>query len=303
MIKLAEFDAVVAVSRHGNFRAAARELGMSASALSQAVAAMEQRLNVRLFNRTTRSVSLTEAGELFVAGVAPALTDLRVAMERAGSHGAAPTGTLRLNTSIGAARQVFEPLILEYMRRHPTVKVEIVTEGKLVDIVVDGFDAGLRLIETVPKDMIAVPLGPDQRMVVVGSPDVFARHPRPKVPTDLLGLPCIRARMANGSIYRWEFERRGETTAIDVQGPITLDEMGLMREAVLAGVGLAYMSAFNVQADLAAGRLVQVLDAWTPAFPGLALYYPNRRHVSAALRALIDLIKEVRPRRAPPPKP
>ena len=189
------------------------------------------------------------------------------------------------------------------MRRHPTVKVEIVTEGKLVDIVVDGFDAGLRLIETVPKDMIAVPLGPDQRMVVVGSPDVFARHAKPNVPADLLGLPCIRARMASGSIYRWEFERRGETMAIDVQGPITLDEMGLMREAVLAGVGLAYMSAFNVQADLEAGRLVQVLDAWTPAFPGLALYYPNRRHVSAALRALIDLIKEVRPRRAPPPKP
>jgi DNA-binding transcriptional LysR family regulator len=290
---LTELDAVVAVARLGSFRAAATELGMSPSALSHAVAALETRLGARLFNRTTRSVSPTDAGEQFIARVAPALGEIGGAIEGINSHRDTPTGTLRINTSAGAARMILTPLILEYLRRYPDMNLVLVTEGRLVDVVGQGFDAGIRLAEFVPQDMIAVPIGPEQRMLVVGSPDYFERHPRPKVPEDLLHQRCIRARMASGSIWHWEFERGGEEVAIDVPGSLTLDEMTLMMEAALAGTALAYLSEWSVAGHIAAGRLVSVLEDWTPAFPGLCLYYPGRRHVPAGLRALIDLIREV----------
>ena len=288
---LIELDAVLAVARHRGFRAAATELGMSRSALSHAIAALEAKLGVRLFHRTTRSVSLTEAGEQFVSGVAPALGQIREAMARAGSHRDTPAGTLRINTSAGAARQM-EPLVFEYLRRYPDMTIDIVTEGRLVDIVIDGFDAGVRLAELVPRDMIAVPLGPDQRFAVVGSPVYFKQHPKPRTPADLSRHRCIRSRLPSGGIYRWEFERHGEALAIDGEGPLILDEPNLMLAAARAGFGLAYLTEWNVAADLAAGSLVRVLDEWTPPFRGLSLYYPGRRHVPAALRAMIDLIRE-----------
>src|ERR1700741_2542717 len=287
---LIELDAVLAVARHRGFRAAAAELGMSRSALSHAIAALEAKLGVRLFHRTTRSVSLTEAGEQFVSGVAPALGQISEAMARAGSHRDTPAGTLRINRSAGAARQM-EPLVFEYLRRYPDMTVDIVTEGRLVDIV-DGFDAGVRLAEMVPRDMIAVPLGPDQRFAVVGSPAYFKQHPKPRTPADLSRHRCIRSRLPSGGIYRWEFERHGEALAIDGEGPLILDEPNLMLAAARAGFGLAYLSEWNVAAALAAGSLVRVLDEWTPPFPGLSLYYPGRRHVPAGLRAMIDLIRE-----------
>jgi len=291
---LVELDAVLAVARHRNFRAAAIELGLSRSALSHAVAALEQRLGIRLFNRTTRSVALTEAGAEFVARVAPALGDIRDAMAMAASQRATPAGTLRLNTSVGAARQVMTPVILEYLSRYPQMQIDIVTEGRLVDIVVAGFDAGIRLADAVPQDMVAVPLGPDQRFAVVGSPAYFETHPRPRSPHDLPAHRCIRSRLPGGGIYRWEFERHGEAIAIDGEGPLTLDEPNLMLEAARAGLGLAYLTEWNVAADLAAGRLVRVLEDWTPRFPGLCLYYPRGRHLSTGLRALVDLIREQR---------
>jgi DNA-binding transcriptional LysR family regulator len=291
---LLELDAVLAVARHRNFRAAATDLGMSRSALSHAVAALEAKLGVRLFHRTTRSVSLTQAGEQFVGDVAPAVADIRGAMEKAGSHRDTPTGTLRLNTSTGAARLMMEPLILEYLRRYPDMKVDIVTENRLIDIVVEGFDAGFRLAELVPQDMIAVPVGPDLRFAVVGSPGYFEKHPKPRNPADLLRHRCIRIRLPSGAIYHWEFERHGEEIKIDVDGPLILDEPHLMLDAARAGVGLAYLSEWNVAADLTAGVLVRVLEAWTPPFPGLCLYYPGRRYVPAGLRALVDLIREQR---------
>jgi len=303
---LTELDAALAVARQRSFRAAATELGMSTSALSQAVAALEARVGVRLFNRTTRSVSLSEAGEQFVAQVAPALSTIRSAMEQATNRGSTPTGTLRINTSAGAARQIMAPIVLEYLRRYPDMQVDIVTEGRMVDIVAGGFDAGIRLAESVPQDMVAVPFGPTQRFTVVGAPGYFAQHPglpRPRTPADLQQHRCIRSRLPSGAIYRWEFARHGESIAVDVAGPVTLDEPGLMLEAARAGVGLAYLSEWNVAQDLAAGRLLRVLEDWTPPFAGLCLYYPSRRHVPAGLRALVDLIGETRAALAPPTAP
>jgi DNA-binding transcriptional LysR family regulator len=291
--RMVEYEAAVAVARRRSFRAAAVELGLSTTALSQAVAELEARLGVRLFNRTTRSVSPTEAGEQFVAEVAPALTAIRDAADRVNRHRSSPTGTLRLNTTAGAARRV-RPIIFEYLNRYPEMSVEIVTEDKLVDIVRDGFDAGFRLAEHVPADMIAVPLGRDERLVVVGAPAYLAGRAPPTAPRELIQYDCIRMRLSGGALYRWEFEKAGETALVDAPGRLTFNDTGLIREAVLAGYGLAYLSEWDVGDDLAEGRMVQLLADWTPPFPGVCLYYPGRRHVPAGLRAFIDLIQERR---------
>ncbi|MDR3400772.1 MAG: LysR family transcriptional regulator [Pandoraea sp.] len=299
---LAELEAVMAVARHRSFRAAATELGVSTSALSHSVATLEARIGVRLFNRTTRSVSLSEAGTQFVGSIAPALSTIQSALDEAGTFRDTPSGTLRINTSVGAAHQVM-PVLLAFSERYPDVKLDIVTEGRLIDIVVDGFDAGIRLMEIVPQDMIAVPFGDRQRFAVVGSPAYFARHKPPRTPTDLRDHRCIRSRMPGGAIYQWEFERHGEALRVDGNGPITLDDASLMLKAARAGVGLAYLTEWNVRDDLEAGTLVRVLEAWTPPLDGLALYYPGRRHIPAALRVLIDVIREhADTNRAPAPR-
>ena len=292
--RLIELEAAVAVARRRSFRAAAAELDLSTTALSQAIAELEARLGVRLFNRTTRSVSPTPAGEQFVAEVAPALNTIRDAAEAVNRHRATPTGTLRLNSTVGSARRILRPLVFEFLDRWPEMSVEIVTEGKLIDIVREGFDAGFRLAEQVPGDMIAVPLGPHERLVVVGAPAYLAGRALPVAPPDLAGHDCIRVRLSGGAIYRWEFERGGEEVVADVSGRLTLDEAGLIREAALAGYGLAYISEWDVADDLRERRLVQLLADWTPPFPGVCLYYPGGRHVPAGLRAFIDLIQERR---------
>mgnify|MGYP001067110493 CR=1 FL=1 len=289
---LTELEAVLAVARHGSFRAAAGAMEMSTSALSQSVAALEARIGTRLFHRTTRSVRLTEAGERFVADIGPAVADIHTALERASDETGEPSGTLRLNTSTGAARWVMAPYLIPYLRRYPKVHLDLVTEDRLIDIVREGFDAGFRTVDTVPGDMIAVPFGAAVRFAVVGSPCYFAAHGRPRVPTDLARHACIRARMPAGHIYHWEFQRHGQAIAMDVDGPLTLGESQLMLEAAEAGLGLAYLAEFNVAQALADGRLERVLEDWTPSFERLCLYYPGRRHVPAALRALIGLIKE-----------
>ena len=291
-VSLAELEAITAVARHGGFRAAARELGMSSSALSHAVAALEERLSVRIFNRTTRSVALSEAGERFVADVAPALAAIDRAIEDAGMSAGTVSGTLRLNMAPGAARMILAPLVFAYLRRYPKAGIDLVTEGALVDVVGQGFDAGIRLAEFVPPDMIAVPISRLMCSAVVGSPGYFKSHGRPKTPAELKQHRCIRARMASGVIYRWEFEKRGESLALDVPGPLILDESGLMLQAALAGEGLAYLADFTTAGHVSAGRLERVLEDWLPAYPGLCLYYPSRRHVPAKLRAFIELVRE-----------
>jgi DNA-binding transcriptional LysR family regulator len=291
---LIELEAVIAVAKLRNFRAAATELGMSSTAISSAVAGLEARLGVRLFNRTTRSVSLSSAGEEFVAQVAPALSNILNAIESANSHSARPTGTLRINSSLTAAHQILSPIVLAYLRRYPDMKVDIVTEARLVDIVLDGFDAGIRLAESVPRDMIAVPLGSALSFSVVGSPAYFSDRPIPLTPGDLMAHRCIRARWPSGEIYRWEFARRGEVLSLDVPGALTLDEPTLMLQAAIEGTGLAYLSDAAVEPAVADGRLLRVLQGWVPARSQLSLYYPGHRHVPAALRAFIEMIRQTK---------
>ena len=290
---LVELEAVLAVARHGGFRPAATAMGLSRSALSATVAALEARLGVRLFNRTTRSVAVTQAGEAFIARIAPAVADIQGALQAASDLRTTPSGLLRLNTSVGAAQLVFSKVVLEFLRRYPDMRVDIVTERRLVDIVAEGFDAGIRLAEAVPRDMVAVPMGGEQRMVVVASPAYLAEHPAPRVPEDLMRHRCVRWRFASGNIYRWEFARHGEAMTLDVPGPLTLDEPLLMREAARAGAGIAYLGLFHVADDLASGRLVPLLTEWSPSYPGICLYYPSRRHMPAGLRAFVDLVREV----------
>jgi DNA-binding transcriptional LysR family regulator len=221
---LVELEAVVAIARLGSFRAAALDLDMSPTAIGNAVASLENRLGVRLFNRTTRNVALTSAGREYVEAIAPALSDIRNATQAVADHNRKPTGTLRFSCSLAGGRQLLMPFVFEYLRRYNEMKVEIVTEGRLIDIIKDGFDAGVRLAEAVPQDMIAMPLGPHTRHVVVGAPSYFANRPRPIAPADLTDHECIRARHSSGALYRWEFERHGEAMRIDVPGSLTLDE-------------------------------------------------------------------------------
>ncbi|ATB43853.1 LysR family transcriptional regulator [Cystobacter fuscus] len=296
---LTELNAVVAVATHKNFRAAASELGLSPSTLSHAIASLEKRLGVRLFHRTTRSVALSDAGEDFLARVKPALASLAEAMESVDAHQKTPTGTLRLNASALVARRILMPLVLEYLRRHPDVRVEVVAEDRPIDIVADGFDAGVRLAGSIPRDMVAIPCSGDVRFIVVGARKYLRARGVPKTPEDLVEHDCIRYRMSNGGIYRWELSRSGEELAVEVKGRLTLDDDGAVVAAALGGAGLAYVSAWNVDDALKTGRLVQVLGEWTPPEPGVCLYYPAHRHASASLRALVALIREWhRPERA-----
>jgi len=290
---LAELEAVEAVARRGSFRGAARELSLSASALSHAVAALEARLGVRLFNRTTRSVALTEAGEDFLATVAPALAAIRGAMEATDRHRATPMGLLRINSSRGAAEHYLMPIVLAYLARYPDVGVELVTDDTLIDIVREGYDLGVRPIDATPADMVALPLGPEVAIAVVAAPAYFAGRGQPGHPHDLMAHACIRARMPGGSIYRWEFEKDGETLALDVPGPLILDAAPLMRAAALGGAGITHLPEWRVAGDIAAGRLVRVLEDWSPRFSPVALYHPSRRHQPAKLRAFLDLAREM----------
>ena len=265
---------------------------MSRTALSSAVASLERRLGVQLFHRTTRSVSLSEAGEQFVATVVPALSEIRGAMDAVNTHRATPTGTLRINSSLGAAHRILAPIVLEYLRRYPEMRIDIVTEGRLVDIVAGGFDAAIRMHESVPRDMIAVPFGMPVRFAVVGSPKLLRGKPVPRKPADLTSFPCVCVRETSGATYRWEFARGGRKVSVDVRGALTLDAPTLMHEAALSGAGLAYLAEWSIIDDVKAGRLARVLEDWTPSSGGLALYYPMNRHVPAGLRAFVALIRE-----------
>lgn len=289
---LIELDAVMAVARRKSFRAAAVELQISTTALSNLIAKFEKQLGVRLFNRTTRSVSLTDAGRNFVEEIGPALVEIHSAMDSAMSQQEVPSGTIRINAFPTAAREILEPVILEYLRRYPQVHIDLVTEGRLLDVVADGFDLGVRSADFVPSDMIAVPIGKARSYVVVASPAYLEMRGKPRVPLDLLNHACIRIRLPNGGIYKWHFEKDGQPIQIDVKGPITLDEASLSRTAALRGIGLGLFMESDVREEIEAGRLIKVLDDWMKPVAPLCLYYPGRKNPSAAFKAFINLARD-----------
>lgn len=289
---LDDLVAFLAVARERSFTRAAGQLGVSQSALSHKIRSIEERLGIRLLARTTRSVAPTEAGERLLRGLDPllrgfdeALADLRELHDR-------PTGTIRINASIAGAEILMRRVVPLFAARFPEVQVDIVTEGRWVDIVAEGFDAGVRLAEAVPRDMIAVAFGGDERFMTVAAPAYLEARGAPETPADLMRHTCIRFRLPSGKLYRWEFERRSEELKLDVPGTIVLDNMRLARAAALAGLGIAFVPAGLVRDALERGTLVSLLDEWTPPFPGYCLYYPGRRLLPAALRAFIDLLRE-----------
>ena len=290
-INPADLALFLAVARHRSFRQAAVERGVSPSAVSHALRAIEERLGVRLLNRTTRSVALTEAGERLFARVSPAFRDIDDAIEDLNAFRGRPTGTLRINAARQAAKLALMPVVTRFLAAYPEIRVEVVIEAALTDIVAAGFDAGVRFGERIAADMIAVPLGPRQRSAVIASPDYLARHPVPRTPHELRSLPCIRYRFSSGVLYRWEFERGGDEIAVEVDGPLTLSEQDLMVDAAMSGLGLAYVFEGQVEALLAEGRLIRVLADWCPYYPGFFLYYPSRRQLPAALRAFVDFAR------------
>lgn len=281
----------LAVANHRSFRAASVELNVTRSAVSHSVKSLEQRLGVRLFNRTTRSVSLTEAGERLAAKLRPAMSSITEALQEVDDFRGTPSGTVRINASDVAIRMVLRPLLARFRKAYPEVHLDIVTDGRLGDIVAESFDAGIRLAEAVPQDMIAVRIIDTVRFAAVASPNYLKTHGRPTVPQDLYQHDCIRFRFESGAIYRWEFERHGIAETINVTGPLTLTDQVLMVEAAIDDIGIAFVPDFLVADALREHQLERVLDERCPAFPGVCLYYPGRRHVSPGLRALIETIK------------
>lgn len=296
---LTELEIVLAVARRQSFRAAARELGMSATAVSNAVAGLESRLNVRLFNRTTRSVALTEQGQRYVSRIAPALAEIQRAAEEIAAEPGNPMGTLRINAPRECVSLLFR-LFETYLQRYPQMRLDITTESRLIDIVSEGFDAGIRLAESVPQDMIAVALTPDARMLIVGSPDYFACHGTPRSPDDLQQHQSIGMRMSHGGVYHWELEYHQQKFTVNIPPRIIVSEMQAIHRAALAGLGLAFISEWFIQDELRSGKLISVLDEWCPTFGGLRLYYPGHRHVLPALRAFIELAHELNARQTLP---
>src|ERR1700749_3274945 len=230
---MTELEVILAVARRNSFRGAALELGMSTTAVSSAVAGLEARLKVRLFNRSTRSVALTDAGQRYVQRVAPALAEIRSAGEEAGAGPDAPSGTLRINAPQGAAFLLLETLFSRYAQRYPQMRIDIVSESRMIDIIAEGFDAGIRLAESVPQEMIAVPLSRDIRMLVVATPEYLERHGKPRHPRDLLKHQSIGMRMSHGGVYHWELERDGEKLQMDLPVRMALNELPAIKQAVL----------------------------------------------------------------------
>ncbi len=290
---LSELSALAAVAAHRSFRKAADELQLSPSTLSHVIRALEARVGVRLLHRTTRSVSATEAGQRLVARLGPVLRDLDLALAEVDGFRDRPSGTLRINSAEGPARLLLAAVVPAFLARHPEMSLDLVTEGRLVDIVAEGFDAGVRLGEAVPQDMVAVRFGGPVRFVAVASPGYLAGRDAPRTPDDLSRHPCIRFRLRSGRLFRWEFARHGQELAVEVAGPLILDHVELMAEAAAAGLGIAYVPERTADPFMAAGRLLTVLDEWCPRIPGLFLYYPGHRQVPPGLRAFIDVLKQV----------
>lgn len=289
--EFAELRAFAAVARHRSFARAASELGISRSALSQTVQLLEARLGVRLLHRTTRSVAPTEAGTTMLAGLVPLIGQLDELVDAVITGASSVTGTLRINAPRLAAIRTLGPLAAPFLQAHPNVTLDVVAEDRLVDIVGEGFDAGIRLGETLERDMIAVKLGAELRMLAVASPAYIEANGRPATPRDLREHRCINLRRpTDRSIYRWEFEKEGERLDVSVKGPLLVDEPLLALQAMIGGLGIAYLFEDDMREAIASGLAIPLLEDWSPAFSGLHLYFPSR-NVSPPLRAFLDFIQ------------
>ena len=289
---LGDLSAFVVVAEEQSFTRAAARMGTSQSALSQTVRRLEARLGVRLLTRTTRSVSPTEAGERLLEGLRPAFDQIESQVSALGELREKPSGTVRITAGQHAARAVLMPAMERLLPNFPDVSVELSVDAGLRDIVADRFDAGVRLGEQVAKDMIAVRIGPDLRMAVVGAPGYLERHGRPETPRDLTTHNCINIRFPTlGSLYVWQFEKDGRELHVRVDGQFVLNDAPLMVQAACAGNGLAYLLEGEVEPHLADGRLVRVLDDWTPPFTGYHLYYPSRRQPSPAFSLVAEALR------------
>ena len=289
--ELAELAVFAAVARHLSFRQAATERGTSSSAISHSIRSLESRVGVRLFHRTTRSVSLTEAGEMLHARLEPALTDMRAAVDELNSFRATPFGTVRINVPNSIAPFVLGDAIETLLKSNPGLKLEIIATDTLVDIVEEGFDAGFRFGERLSQVMIAVRIKSKFRFIVVGSPGYFKGKQIPGTPYDLKNHTCIRYAFPSGTIFHWEFFRNGEVVQVEVDGPLTVDSQELMADAAARGLGLAYVWEDRAAPYLRSGKLKRCLEDWSAIDEGLFLYFPSRRHQSAGLRALIEALK------------
>lgn len=289
--QLAQLAVLATVAEHRSFRAAARELEIAPSAVSHAVSSLEESLGIRLLARTTRSVAPTEEGRLLLQRLKPALEEIGIALEAVSEAGGRPAGTLRVTAPRFASDILLAPRLGEFLNRYPDITLEIANEDGFIDIVREGFDAGIRLEESLEADMIAVRASPNLTTVIAGSPDYFKRHPKPLHPSDLVNHRCIKRRFTNGTIYRWEFEKDGRELVVPVDGPLIVSEDRLALIAALNGVGLAYLFDLRVGNELASGKLVRVLEDWCAPYPGPFIYYPSRRQMRPALRAFIDFFR------------
>jgi DNA-binding transcriptional LysR family regulator len=292
-VDLADLEAFAAVARVRSFRSVARLRGVSASSLSEALRRLETRLGVRLLNRTTRSVTPTEAGQRLLERLSPALSEVAAALDAVNGFRDSPTGTLRLNVPTAVARLVLPPIIGPFLAAHPGIALEVTTEDSFVDVLAAGFDAGVRYDERLEKDMIAVPIGPRaQRFMVAAAPAYLAAHGRPTHPTDLLNHACIRHRFASGVMHPWEFERDGEIVKITPTARVIANNIDLEISAAIQGLGLIATFEGFIERELKSGALVPVLEDWLQPFSGPFLYYQSRRHMPAPLRAFVDFIKK-----------
>jgi DNA-binding transcriptional LysR family regulator len=293
-VRLNQLDGLIAfwkVAQHRGFTAAAAALEVSPSALSQAIRQLEARLGVRLLNRTTRSVSLTEAGEAYLSRIGPALGEVLDAGEQLHALQGRPSGVLRINAARISVAMALQPMLAGFLKAYPAVQVDLTNDEGYVDIVEGGFDAGVRLGESVQKDMVAVPLGGPVRVAVIGSPDYFKRHPAPQHPRDLVHHNCVRFRFSgSGAIHKWELEVEGRIVEYEISGSLTIGDSLFSVEAALEGIGLAYTFEQLALSHIRAKRLERVLSEFSPTFPGFYLYYPSRRQQPSKLKAFVDYV-------------
>lgn len=294
-MQLKQFDGLMAfwkVAEHRGFTAAAAELEVSPSALSQSIRQLEARLGVRLLHRSTRSVSLTEAGQAYLARVGPALGQVIEAGEEINTLQGRASGTLRLNAARIATAMVLQPLLAGFLAEHPQVQIELTNDEGFVDIVEQGFDAGVRMGESLARDMVAIPLGGPVTVAVVATPDYLRRHPAPLHPDDLAQHNCVRFRFAStGAIYKWEFQLDSRVVEYEARGNLTITDSLFSMGAALDGVGLAYTFESLALPHIQTGRLQRVLQAYSPTFPGFYLYYPSRHDQPSKLKAFIDYVR------------